>query len=138
MRVFDLPEEDEEYLNARGLSWETVVEGRIQWLLVHGFPLPRGYNCDQATAAIQIPQNYPRAGLDMVFFYPRLSRPDGVSINRTEGTATICNLVFQRWSRHRTQENPWREGLDNVSTHLALVEEWLLREFRTRPMGGST
>ena len=41
---------------------------------------------------------------------------------------TIMGQEFQRWSRHRTGQNPWRPGIDNLHTHLSLVEEWLLRE----------
>jgi len=42
-RDFDLPEEDREHLDARGLPWETVSEGNNQWLLIHDFPIPEGY-----------------------------------------------------------------------------------------------
>jgi hypothetical protein len=37
---------------------------------------------------------------------------------------------FQQWSRHRTGANPWRPGLDNVCTHLLLVNSWLEKELR--------
>jgi hypothetical protein len=40
---------------------------------------------------------------------------------------------FQRWSRHRTAENPWRIGRDNLGTHIILVEDWLAREFEKCP-----
>ena len=132
-RDFDLPEEDVEHLDARGLPWETVSEGGSLWLLVHNFPIPDGYNHRIAIAAIQIPSNYANAGLDMVFFHPALARVDGVPIPNADATQMIQNYAFQRWSRHRTTENPWRLGIDNVSTHIGLVEEWLLREFRLRP-----
>ncbi|EIJ80119.1 hypothetical protein PB1_07157 [Bacillus methanolicus PB1] len=127
---FDLPEEDQEHLVSRGLPWETVVEGQNHWLLIHDFPIPEGYNHRTATAAIQIPANYPTAGLDMVYFHPSLSRVDGTPIGATDYTMTIDHRAFQRWSRHRTGVNPWRPGVDHVATHLGLVEEWLLREFR--------
>ena len=125
---FDLPEEDHEHLDARGLPWETVSECGNQWLLIRNFPIPEGYNYRSVTAAIRIPANYPTAGLDMVYFHPSLSRVDGIRIPATEGTVFIEQRVFQQWSRHRTGENPWRLGIDQVSTHLGLVEEWLLRE----------
>lgn len=134
-RDFDLPEEDEENLDARGLPWEAVNEGAFHWLLIHDFPVPHGYNVRAVTVAIQIPTNYPVAGLDMAYFSPALLREDGVPIPATDATITIQNRPFQRWSRHRTSENPWRPGIDNVATHLALVEEWLQQEFRKRPKG---
>jgi hypothetical protein len=129
---FDLPEDDREYLDARGLPWETVADGQNQWLLIHNFPIPEGYNHRSVKAAIRITTNYPTAGLDMVYFHPSLARVDGIHIRAIEGTVVIDSLTFQQWSRHRTAANPWRAGLDNISTHLGLVEDWLLREFRNQ------
>ena len=134
-RAFDLPEEDREHLDARGLPWETVSEKDNQWLLIHDFPIPEGYSHRSVTAAIRIPANYPTAGLDMVYFHPSLAREDGIHIRATEGTVAVDGRTFQQWSRHRTAANPWRPGIDQISTHLSLVEEWLLREF---PVKGVT
>jgi hypothetical protein len=39
---------------------------------------------------------------------------------------------FQQWSRHRTQQNAWRPGEDDISTYLSLVDDWLRREFDIR------
>ena len=50
-RGFDLPEEDREHLDARGLPWETVSEKDNQWLLIHDFPIPEGYSHRSVTAA---------------------------------------------------------------------------------------
>ena len=129
-RDFDLPEEDEQHLNMRGLPWETVNEAKGQWIVIHNFAVPEGYNRSSVSLAISVPENYPTAGFDMVYFYPALSRTDGVEIKATGSTSTIRNCVFQRWSRHFTAENPWRPGLDNVSTYLSIIEEWLSREFK--------
>lgn len=134
-RDFDLPEEDTDHLNTRGGTWETVKEGGAQWLLVHGFPLPDGYSQQKVTVAIQIPPNYLNAGLDMAYFSPGVSRADGVQIPASDYSITIQSRPYQRWSRHRTGQNPWRPGVDSIMTHLGLVEEWLLREFRLRPKG---
>ena len=38
--------------------------------------------------------------------------------------------TWQRWSRHRTQVNLWRPGVDGLATQYALVQEWLERELR--------
>lgn len=126
-REFDLPEEDVEHLDARDLLWETVYDGKAQWLLLHEFPIPVGYNVKTATAAIRISANYPSAQLDMVYFRPALTLQGKRSIGALNMTH-IAGEEFQRWSRHRTGANPWRPGVDNLHTHLALVEEWLLRE----------
>lgn len=125
-RQFILPEQDREYLNARGLPWETIISGG-QWLLVHDFPVPDGYNTKKATVALMISPGYPDAQLDMVYFYPALGRTDEKAINAL-ATQPIDGKTFQRWSRHRTTQNPWRPGEDDVSTHLTLVEGWLEKE----------
>ena len=65
----------------------------------------------------------------MVYFYPDLARNDGRAIK------AISNEMFdgkswQRWSRHRTNKNPWRIGIDNIETHITLVGEWLFQELK--------
>lgn len=140
-REFDLPEEDEEYLEARGLPWETavVIEGsaRALWLFVHDFPIPPGYSPKHepgstppatALAGVRV-TGYPGGALDMVYFHPPLRRTDGRAISNL-GELTLDGKQFQQWSRHYTQANPFRVGVDSIGTHLSLVEEWLLREFR--------
>ena len=131
-REVALPEHDVEHLDARGLPWETVVDGRRQFLLVHDFPLPDGYQARTATVALMIPPGYPTVQFDMVYFDPPVVRADRQPIGAL-ATLVIGGTPFQRWSRHRTAQNPWRPDLDDVSTHLALVEEWLAQEFVKRP-----
>lgn len=126
-RQFELPEVDREFLDNFGRPWETITNGG-RWLLVHDFPIPHGYNVATAIAAFLIEQNYPDTQLDMVYFFPQLIRGDGKSINNLS-TQSIDDKSFQRWSRHRTPQNPWRAGEDYIATHLALVSDWLQREF---------
>jgi hypothetical protein len=130
-RQFDLPGEDVEYLDARGLPWEALAEGNAKWLLVHHFPVPAGYNHSAVLAAFRIEPGYPDAQIDMVYFYPALARADSRGINNLT-SQSIDGKEFQRWSRHRTAQNPWRPGEDCVATHLLLVEDWLRREFARR------
>lgn len=127
-RQFQMPEADVDHLTARGLRWETLVEGGARWLLVHDFPVPAGYNAGSVTAAVAISPGYPDAQLDMVYFHPPLARRDGRAIGALSAQG-IDGKSFQRWSRHRTGVNPWRPGEDDLSSHLALVEHWLEREF---------
>ncbi|MBQ89783.1 MAG: hypothetical protein CL433_13245 [Acidimicrobiaceae bacterium] len=130
-----LPEDDALHLDARGLPWETVVDGGRQFLLVHDFPLPDGYDARTVTLALMIPPGYPTVQIDMVYFSPAVVRTDRQPIGAL-ATLVVAGTPFQRWSRHRTGQNPWRPGLDDVSTHLALVEEWLEQEFVKRPRRG--
>lgn len=128
-RQFLLPEADVDYLNASGLSWETIIEGSWRWLLLHDYPIPHGYTVTSATVAVSISAGYPDAQLDMAYFYPPLARQDGRAIGALSSQA-IGGKSFQRWSRHRTGANPWRLGVDDLSAHLTLVQHWLEREFK--------
>lgn len=128
-RQFDLPELDREFLESYGRPWETIVmENNARWLLIHQFPVPPGYNVTEAIAAFLIEQNYPSTQIDMVYFYPALSRQDGRTINNLSGQA-VDGKDFQRWSRHRSDANKWRPDEDYVGSQVTLVEHWLRREF---------
>lgn len=126
-REFDLPANDVEYLTSTGLNWETIVDGRAQWLLIHNRPTHIAYEPEVALTALQIVPDYPDGALDMVWFFPSLGQKGGQAI-RQLSTQLIDGREFQRWSRHRTPENPWRPGLDDVGAHLILVDHWLARE----------
>jgi hypothetical protein len=127
-REFKLPAEDVACLDEYGCPWEAVKDGP-QWVLIHDFPVPEGYNVGTVSAAIRIETGYPMAPLDMVFFHPALARVDGTQIKATQVVQTIDGKQYQRWSRHRTKANPWKPGEDSLATHLVLVEDWLEREF---------
>jgi len=127
-RQFDLPPEDQKFLDDYGLPWETVVDGS-QWVLIHDFPTHEGYNHTTTTAAIRIETGYPMTELNMVYFLPALARKDDRAIGATESPQQIDGQTYQRWSRHRTANNPWRPGQDNLGTHIILIEDWLQREF---------
>lgn len=128
-RHFALPEADEEFLNSSGLRWEALLDSGVRWLVIYDFPVPPGYNTTTVTVALRIETGYPDAQLDMVYFVPALTRLDGRPIGALS-SQPLDAKSFQRWSRHRTGTNPWRPGIDDVSTHLMLVENWLQREFQ--------
>lgn len=133
-RDFQLQEEDILFLNNLNLPWETINDGGMQWVIIHKYPLPFGYNLDVVKVGIKIETGYPRTPLDMAYFYPGLQRLDGKPINAIS-IQLINGENFQRWSRHRTGENPWREGIDDLSTHLSLVSFWFDQEFIKQPNG---
>lgn len=130
-KQFELHEEDQEFLNSLGLPWETLSDSTGMWIIVYNYPVCSGYNVETVTVAIKVEPGYPRAQLDMAYFYPALSRKDGQPIGAVSGQQ-IDGKAFQRWSRHRTGENPWREGIDNLGTHLSLVSFWFKQEFDKR------
>jgi hypothetical protein len=126
-REFRLSEADEAFLDSLKIPWETVRQGGTRWLLLHDFPVGSGYNVETAAVAIRIEGGYPPGPLDMAWFHPALSRKDGVGIGALS-TEQIDERPFQRWSRHY----PWREGVDDLSTHVRHVEAWLRDEFMRR------
>lgn len=124
-REVTLPEADTDYLDGLGLSWETV-KPRGMWVIIYGYPLPDGYTSKEADLALMIPPNYPATEIDMVYFHPSLQKKSGRTIKATM-QQSIDGRLFQRWSRHR-QKGEWRPGTDDISTHLALVENWLVKD----------
>jgi len=131
-REFNLMPEDLEFVESSGLQWETIKDRNQLWVILYDYTLPAGYNQKNVDIAINIPSGYPRAQIDMVYFFPAISRVDGKAIGALSNRA-MDNMSWQRWSRHRTPQNPWREGVDNIATHLGLIEFWLVREFKLRP-----
>lgn len=114
-RAFQLSE-DEECLAACGLRWEAVIENNVKWLVFPNYPIPEGYNHRSASAALRIPPSYPDDQIDMVYFSPALALTNGRAIGQLS-PLTFDGKPYQQWSRHRTNENPWRPGLDNVCIH---------------------
>ncbi|AYL99454.1 E2/UBC family protein [Mucilaginibacter celer] len=130
-RQFQLPESDAIYLENLGNDWETIIDGGMHWVIIKDHPVPLGYNISNTDIAIKIETGYPRTGLDMAYFYPGLTRLDGKLIGAV-CLQPIDGKQFQRWSRHRTATNPWREGVDDLSTHVALISYWFEEEFTKR------
>lgn len=120
-RHFALPEDDQDFIESLGRPWETIRDLGGQWLLIHDFPLPPGFNCNAASVAIAIPAGFPTAALDMAYFLPFLSRLDRVPIKQIQVTQMINQHPWQRWSRHYA----WRPGIDCLATHVAHIENWL-------------
>jgi len=128
-RDFRLPASDEAFLDTLGVTWETVQEGGVQWLILRQYRLPAGYAPQVVDVAIQISAGYPDAVLDMAFFHPPVARVDGRPIPNVEGRMTVLGLSWQQWSRHRTGANPWVHGEDDLASHVHYMDAWLSAEF---------
>lgn len=124
---FPMRPADLETLNALGLRWDAIREAQISWVIIHGYILPEGYKQTTTTVAIQLPDGYPDQQIDMVYFSPALERTSGKDIVSVS-PHPVAGQTFQRWSRHRTPQNPWRVGLDDIGTHLVLIDDWLAKE----------
>lgn len=129
-RAFHLPEEDTEFLDDSDSKWETIIHQNKQWLLIQNFSLPVGYTVNSTTIALLISPHYPVAQIDMCYFNPPVIRKDGKVIPATQATMNIEGKSWQRWSRHRSAQNPWRPGIDCIATHLGSVENWLEKAAR--------
>lgn len=119
-RQFQLPADDEGYLNSLGLRWEAIKNDYGRWVLIHDHPLPDGYNVKTVTVAIRIEGGYPPGALDMAFFLPHLTRADRKAI-QAASPVTIDGANYQQWSRHYT----WQEDVDTLATHHLHVTNWL-------------
>jgi hypothetical protein len=128
-RQFALPAEDMEWLEATGKPFELVAEGGALRVVVQDWLLPPGYSVSSVSANVRIEPGYPDAQIDMVYFFPALALQSGRPIGAL-AQDQFDGKTWQRWSRHRTPANPWRPGTDNLSTHFALIQEWLERETR--------
>lgn len=126
-RQFELPEEDVNFLDGLRLTWETVNEGAVQRVVIYGHKLPAGYTRTHADLNVRIERTYPDTQIDMIYFFPALSIADGKEIKAITSDK-FDGKDWQRWSRHRTPQNPWRPGIDNLETHMILVGEWLKQE----------
>jgi hypothetical protein len=132
-RDFTLLDEDEAYLESLDLSWEAANLSGALWVFIHDYPLPDYYNVSKAILGIRMTPGYPTTQLDMVYFFPALSRKDGQQIGALS-LIQIDGKNFQQWSRHRTGVNPWRPDIDNLSTHIPLADAWLQLEFEKKPL----
>ncbi|WP_293356311.1 E2/UBC family protein [Phenylobacterium sp.] len=125
-RAFDLSPEDVRALEAIGRPWEAVKSAGSRFLLIHGHPVPSGYNHASVEVAIKL-DVYPPGPLDMAYVYPVLAREDGKTINNL-AMLEIDGRAFQQWSRHYG----FRSGVDTLSSHLRRFRSWLTHEFRKR------
>lgn len=126
---FALQAEDMEWLGCQGRPFELVNQNGVLRVVLYGITVPKGYNVDAVDINVRIESGYPDTQIDMAYFFPALARTDGKGIGATSPD-TFDGKTWQRWSRHRTPANSWRPGVDNLSTHFGLIQDWLERELR--------
>ncbi len=120
-REFELPQGDVDFLDSYGCAWEAVKDGNGQAVVIRDFTLPLGLVPGSAELMIRVPPHYPVAGLDMFYLAPGVSRSDGRPIAQLASQA-FAGRSWQRWSRHRLPDQQWRAGVDNLATHMHLVQ----------------
>jgi hypothetical protein len=128
-RDFNLPSQDIEFLDHKQYKWETVNENSVMRVIIHGYQIPDGYNVNTVKVHVRIDSTYPDSQIDMAYFNPPLSLKSGKTIKNLS-PLRFDGIEWQQWSRHRTNANPWRPGIDNLETHFLTVDEWLRKELR--------
>jgi len=128
-RQFKLPASDVTALNAMKVNWECVIDPKGHCVLLHLRPLPEGFDISHTDLALLLPVMYPDAQIDSVYF-SRCPRPLGRPTLAAISEQPIDGKTWYRLCRHRTSENPWRPGVDDIAAHLALVDQWLLQSLR--------
>lgn len=128
-RQFVLLKKDEAFLNSLGLRWEAVTDAGVHAVVIYAWRVPPGYNVATVDVHVRFTSGYPDTQLDMAYFAPALARVDGRSIRNLSMTG-FDRRDWQQWSRHRTAASAWRPDIDDLSTHMALVDDWLAAELR--------
>lgn len=127
-RDFDLLEIDEIHLNRLGHRWETIIEVNRRWLLLHDYPLPSGYTVEHTSLALEVPPNYPGAQIYGFYTNPPLALSSGRTIESTQLRGALLGTEYHGWSRNRGAGGQWNPALDNVGTHLILVDAAIAKE----------
>ncbi|MCY3883804.1 MAG: multiubiquitin domain-containing protein [Gammaproteobacteria bacterium] len=128
-RDFSLPQEDLLWLDHGRYRFELIRQENVLRVVLYDFPVPKGYQQLHVEVNVRIESGYPDSQIDMVYVHPALRRLDNTPISAIS-SEEFDGKQWQRWSRHRTSENPWRPGVDNLATHFALVEDWFARELQ--------
>jgi Prokaryotic E2 family E len=95
-------------------------------VLLPAFPVPVGYDREQADLLLRLSPGYPDIAPDMWWFDPPVKLINRSSPPATDVQESHLGRTWQRWSRHFNQ-GQWRSGVDCLETFLALIRKELLR-----------
>ena len=115
-----LPEEDREFLSAKGYAYSVVKEGGFLCLVLSAFPFP-GFDPQFADLLIKLPPGYPMAQPDMFWTFPEIKLKTGGLHQAADQFETRNGQRWQRWSRH-LGPNRWRAGVDNLQTYIGAIK----------------
>lgn len=122
-----LPACDALYLSERASQHTVASESGMICLVLPNFPLPPGFDRQQADLLLRLSPGYPDIPPDMWWFDPSVKLASGTTLPATEVRETHLGRTWQRWSRHFSQ-GQWRSGVDCLETFLALIQRELRRE----------
>jgi hypothetical protein len=115
-----LAEDDTDFLQSRGVTFETHAEGEIVNLVISDYELPPGYDVTHADLLLRLPNGFPDARPDMFWLSPAVAFEGGAIPPGSEQREVYVERSWQRWSRHLS-ENDWRPGIDNLQSYLRFV-----------------
>jgi hypothetical protein len=120
-----LPEDDEQFLDRKGIAWTLLPDGNGACLVLPGYELAERYTPRQVDLMIRIPDQYNIAALDMFYADPAVRlKANNVFPDRADVFETHCQRQWQRFSRHL--QTPWRPGVDGLPMFLAIIDRELL------------
>lgn len=131
---FQLPEEDQEYLDAKGIQYELLVETlpggqERHGVVFRGFLVPPNLriiangslaSCERCDLLVVVPHGYATTKLDSFYTSLHLKRPDGTDPKNATGQELLFDAKWQFWSRHLV-DSDWRVGIDGFSTYLQYI-----------------
>jgi len=130
-----LPEEDQEFLENKGIKYELLTEKMPDGTDRRGvlFPAflfagnlrvrqPDGslLVCESCDLLVMVPAGYATTKLDSFYTYPRLKRPNGGDPQAANGETGMFQKTWQFWSRH-LDDKEWRAGIDGLRTYLSYI-----------------
>jgi len=126
-----LPPNDSQYLLERFSegSYTLSAEANMQCLIIHGYNLPVGFDCEKSDLLLRLKPGYPDLSPDMWWFDPPIKRKDGQTIPATDVIEHHLGRNWQRWSRH-LPDGQWKSGIDGLENFLVLVRSELEKSVR--------
>lgn len=133
-----LPEDDQDYLRDKGITYELKTETVPQGAVRNGLVIPsfefegalqvanegKMVPCNSCDLLIVIPSGYETTRLDSFYTRPYLSRVGGGPPLNANVRQTLFDLEWQFWSRHLT-DNEWKMGSRGLDTYLQYVRDAL-------------
>lgn len=133
-----LPEDDQEYLNHKGIKYELLSEqvadgGERRAIKIPEFTFASNLHsmkngqlvpCASCDLLIVIPKGYATTKLDSFYTYPRLKRADGMDPAAATSESDLFGTKWHFWSRH-LDDKDWRDGIDGLASYFNYVRREL-------------
>ena len=121
-----LPQSDVVYLSERGVSHQIASESGMTCVVMPRWPLPIGFDQDEADLLVRLNPGYPDVPPDMWWFFPSVHLKNGEVLPATDVIERYLGRSWQRWSRH-FGNGQWQSGVDGLENFFALIRQDLVR-----------